>query len=176
MKAERGYPRYTITPKGEAALLRGHPWVYDAEILNVEGEAENGALVDVLSKKGRYLGTGFYNSRSKITVRLLSANANDRFDEDFWERRVRYALSYRKTVMADPGDFSACRLIFGGALLIDGVFGMRGGIFFNTGVHADEPGVGLILRHDDDFKTVCESGCAGKNHDRSDEESNDFLH
>ena len=30
MKAERGYPRFTITPKAEAAILRGHPWVYDA--------------------------------------------------------------------------------------------------------------------------------------------------
>ena len=37
MKAERGYPRFTITPKAEAAILRGHPWVYDAEVLSIEG-------------------------------------------------------------------------------------------------------------------------------------------
>lgn len=46
MKLDRGYPRYTVTPKAEASLLRGHPWVYDAEILNIEGETENGGLVD----------------------------------------------------------------------------------------------------------------------------------
>ena len=65
MKLDRGYPRYTVTPKAEASLLRGHPWVYDAEILNIEGETENGGLVDVLSKKGRYLGTGFLSQQSK---------------------------------------------------------------------------------------------------------------
>ena len=59
MKAERGYPRYTVTPKAEAAILRGHPWVYGEEVLDIQGETENGGLVDVLSRKGRYLGTGF---------------------------------------------------------------------------------------------------------------------
>ena len=78
MKTERNYPRYTVTPKAEAAILRGHPWVYDAEILQTEGETENGGLVDVVSKKGRYLGTGFLSERSKIRVRLISRNANDR--------------------------------------------------------------------------------------------------
>ena len=53
MKAERNYPRYTVTAKAEAAILRGHPWVYDAEITATEGQAENGGLVDVISKKGR---------------------------------------------------------------------------------------------------------------------------
>lgn len=59
MKIERGYPIYTVTPKAENAIVKGHPWVYDAEILNIEGEIDNGGLVDVVSKKGRYLGTGF---------------------------------------------------------------------------------------------------------------------
>ena len=77
MKAERNYPRYTVTAKAEAAILRGHPWVYDAEITATEGQAENGGLVDVISKKGRYLGTGFLSEQSKIRVRLVSRNAND---------------------------------------------------------------------------------------------------
>ena len=38
MKIERGYPTYTVTPKAENAIVKGHPWVYDAEILNIEGE------------------------------------------------------------------------------------------------------------------------------------------
>ena len=62
MKAERSYPRYTVTSKAEAAILRGHPWVYGQEVLAAEGTAENGDLVDVLSKKGRYLGTGFLSN------------------------------------------------------------------------------------------------------------------
>lgn len=114
MKAERSYPRYTVTPKAEASLVKGHPWVYDAEIINVEGTAENGGLVDVLSKKGRYLGTGFLSEQSKIRVRLISRNANDRFDEAFWERKLRWAWDYRKTVMGEA-DLNCCRVIFGEA-------------------------------------------------------------
>ena len=114
MKADRGYPKFTITPKAEAAILRGHPWVYDAEILSMEGTPENGKLVDILSKKGRYLGTGFLSEQSKIRVRLISRNANDRFDEAFWERKLRWAWDYRKSVMAEE-DLDCCRIIFGEA-------------------------------------------------------------
>ncbi len=114
MKMERGYPIYTVTPKAEAAILRGHPWVYDAEILNTEGETGNGGLVDVVSKKGRYLGTGFLSQQSKIRVRLISRNANDRFDAAFWRRKLQWAWDYRKSVM-DPADLDACRVIFGEA-------------------------------------------------------------
>ena len=114
MKAERSYPRFTVTPKAEASILRGHPWIYDAEILTVEGTPENGNLVDILSKKGRYLGTGFLSEQSKIRVRLISRNTNDRFDEAFWERKLRWAWEYRKTVM-DPEDLDCCRIIFGEA-------------------------------------------------------------
>ena len=67
MKAERTYPRYTVTAKAEAAILRGHPWVYDEEITAPEGQAENGGLVDVISKKGRYLGTGFLSEPVSYT-------------------------------------------------------------------------------------------------------------
>ena len=114
MKADRGYPKFTITPKAEAAILRGHPWVYDAEILSMEGAPENGKLVDILNKKGRYLGTGFLSEQSKIRVRLISRNANDRFDEAFWERKLRWAWDYRKSVMAEE-DLDCCRIIFGEA-------------------------------------------------------------
>ena len=114
MKMERGYPIYTVTPKAENAIVKGHPWVYDAEILNIEGETANGGLVDVISRKGRYLGTGFLSQQSKIRVRLISRNANDRFDEAFWRRKLQWAWDYRKSVM-DPADLDACRMIFGEA-------------------------------------------------------------
>ena len=114
MKTQRPYPALTITPKGERALVDGHPWVYAGEVTQVPEGTEDGALVDVLSRKGSYLGTGFYNSRSMIRVRLLSRNANDRFDRAFWERRVQYAWDYRKTVMGEE-DSRCCRIIFGEA-------------------------------------------------------------
>ena len=110
----RAYTKFYITPKGERAARSGHPWVYAEEITNIEGEYRNGDLVDVVTGKGKYLGTGFVNDHSKIRVRLISTNTNDKFDADFWERRLRYAIDYRRTVM--PGaDFKCCRLIFGEA-------------------------------------------------------------
>ena len=120
MKTERLYPSVTVTPKAEAAILRGHPWVYDAEILSMDGTPENGGLTDVRSRKGAYLGTGFLSEKSKIRVRLLSRNANDRFDAAFWERKLRWAWEYRKTVMA-PEDLDACRVVFGEADMFPGL-------------------------------------------------------
>ena len=108
----RPYAKLTITKKGERAARSGHPWVYGEEVTHVEGTYQTGDIVDVYSDKDRYLGTGFANDISKIRVRIVSRNANDRFDEAFWQRRVKYALDYRKTVMGDK-DFACCRLIFG---------------------------------------------------------------
>lgn len=110
----RPYAKLTITKKGERAARSGHPWVYGEEVIHVEGTYQTGDIVDVYSDKDRYLGTGFANDISKIRVRIVSRNANDRFDEAFWQRRVKYALDYRKTVMGDK-DFACCRLIFGDA-------------------------------------------------------------
>ena len=113
MKAERSYPKFIITAKGTRWVEQGHPWIYEGEVLREEGDCENGALADAVSEKGKYLGTGFVSRQSKIRLRLLSRNANDRFDEAFWQRRIQYAWDYRKTVMA--GDISCCRVIFGEA-------------------------------------------------------------
>lgn len=119
MKSERNYPSASVSKKAEAAIKRGHPWIYDTEIKSVDGEWANGCLTDVVSEKGSYLGTGFVSEKSKIRIRLLSNNANDKFDAAFFKRRLKYALDYRKTVMG--GDYSACRLIFGEA---DGLPGL----------------------------------------------------
>jgi len=112
MKQAREYPQVKVSKKAEHAIIKGHPWVYFNEITEAQ-PFENGELVDVVSQKGSYLGTGFANENSKIRVRLISRNANDKFDEAFFERRLRHAIDYRKTVMGD--DFSNCRLIFGEA-------------------------------------------------------------
>ena len=113
MKIEREYPSFIITKKGSAWVGTGHPWIYAQEIISKSTEPENGALVDALSENGRYLGTGLYSRESKIGLRLISRNANDRFDAEFWKRRIRYAWDYRRTVMG--GDVSCCRVIFGEA-------------------------------------------------------------
>lgn len=109
----RNFPKITLTQKGTDFLRGGHVWVYADEITQIEGEPIDGEPADVYSPKGRYLGTGFYNSHSKIRVRVVSKNANDRFDEAFWERKLRWAIEYRRRVMGS--DFVCCRLIHGEA-------------------------------------------------------------
>lgn len=113
------FPHVTITKKQEVSIRKGHPWVYADEISEQSDNIDNGAYVDVMSNKGSYLGTGFYSANSKIRVRILGNNANEKYDDGFYERRIRYALEYRKTVMGD--DFKACRLIHGEA---DGLPGL----------------------------------------------------
>ena len=113
MKQRREHPVFIITKKGARWVEGGHPWIYAAEVLREEGPTENGGLADALSEKGKYLGTGFVSRASKIRLRLLSRNANDRFDAAFWRRRIQYAWDYRKSVMGE--DCACCRLIFGEA-------------------------------------------------------------
>ncbi|MCI9405359.1 MAG: class I SAM-dependent rRNA methyltransferase [Oscillospiraceae bacterium] len=108
-----------ISQKGETGLRAGHPWVYDTEVLPLVQPCTDGSLVEVRSAKGRYLGAGFYNSRSKIRVRVISTNANDRFDRGFFRRRLSHAWEYRKTVMGK--DLDCCRLIFGEADFFPGL-------------------------------------------------------
>ena len=117
----RDFAKVIITEKGADFLRGGHVWVYEGEVVKTEsGVPESagaapvdGDLVNVFSQKGKYLGTGFYNSHSKIRVRIVSKNANDRFDEEFWTRKLRWAIEYRRRVMG--ADFACCRLIFGEA-------------------------------------------------------------
>ncbi len=144
MKSDRPYPMFMVTAKGARWLQTGHPWVYANDLqdeapssapsltedlpantpapLSSSPDApglENGNLVDVFSPKGSYLGTGFYSAASKIRIRLLSRNANDRFDEAFWQRRFQYAWDYRQQVL--PYDLKAIRLIFGEADQLPGL-------------------------------------------------------
>lgn len=118
MKQERNFPSVVITKKAENAARAGHPWVYAEEITERRGELRQGCITDVFSQKGAWLGAGFYSETSKIGVRILSDNANESFGPEFFERRVKYALEYRRAVMDDLG---CCRLIFGEA---DGLPGL----------------------------------------------------
>jgi 23S rRNA (cytosine1962-C5)-methyltransferase len=116
---ERNYPVYTVTKKAELSLKNGHPWVYGEEVVDMSEVCPDGALADVRGAKGNYLGTGYVNSKSKIRVRVISTNANDRFDEAFYQRRVKYAVDYRRQVMGE--DFDSCRLVFGEADMLPGL-------------------------------------------------------
>jgi len=84
-----------ILKPGEAdRIVAGHPWIYHSEILRLTAPVADGDLVQVKDHRQRLLGTGFFNSRSKINIRVLSP---DRLtvDEKFFEERIRAALAVR---------------------------------------------------------------------------------
>lgn len=149
MKNTRAYPLATVSRKAEQALRAGHPWVYDTEIRDIAGVCENGCLVDVASDKGAYLGTGVLSEKSKIRIRILSKNANDDYGEEFFARRMKYALDYRLTVMG--GDISCCRLVFGEADGLPGVTVDRYGDILVTQLLS----YGMELRRDMLFRGLC---------------------
>ena len=158
MKAERPYPIARVTAKAENLIRKGSPWGYDTETSQIPGEIENGALVDLASPKGAYLGTALLSRESKIRLRILSRNPNDRFDRAFFRRRLSYALSYRKTVMGD--DFGACRLVFGEADGLPGLTVDRFGdllvsqvLFYGTEMRKD-------MLYEELFSLLAEEGVA----------------
>lgn len=110
----------TISKRAELAARGGHPWIYGTEIKSADEGIEPGDIVKVLSSKGKFVGSGFYNPHSKITVRIFSTNANDTFDSAFWKRRAAYAVDYRLQVMRKE-DYDCCRLVFGEADQLPGM-------------------------------------------------------
>ena len=107
-----------ILKKGEGRTLKsGGAWVYDNEIDRVEGDYENGDILAVKDFDGFFLGWGFINTRSKITIRVMSRRKEHEITEEFLEKRVRNAWEYRKATV----DTGCCRLIFGEADWLPGL-------------------------------------------------------
>ena len=147
---KRNYPLITISEKGEDFIESGNNWVYENEVISISKEHNNGDIVDVISKKGKYLGTGFISDVSKIRVRIFSKNANDVFDYDFFKRRIKYAIDYRLTVL---NDITCGRMIFGEA---DGFPGLTVDKY-NDILVTQITTIGLDMRRDIIFKGMLEA-------------------
>ena len=117
--AQENLPVVHVINGRQKKLLQGHPWVYGNEIERVEGETQDGGLVTVVDFRGRYMGTGVYNSRSLITVRLLT-HRQEEITDALIAARVRAACDYRKFILRREGTDS-CRLIYGEADRLPGV-------------------------------------------------------
>ena len=109
----------TVTlKKGEGRTLKaGGMWVYDNEIAGITGSFQNGDMVNIVDFDGYFLGYGFINTRSKITVRLMSRDRGAVIDDAFLEMRVRNAWEYRRQTV----DTTSCRLVFGEADFLPGL-------------------------------------------------------
>ena len=111
------YSTKVILKKGEGRTLKsGGMWVFDNEIAKFDGDFKNGDIVSVEDFDGYFMGVGFINTNSKITVRILSRK-NVQIDDAFLRIRVKDAWEYRKKTV----DTSCCRLIFGEADFLPGI-------------------------------------------------------
>ena len=122
---EKNLPVVHVINGRQKKLLQGHPWVYGNEIERVEGETVDGELVTVVDFRGRYMGTGFFNSKSLITVRLLT-HRQEEITDSLIAARVKAACDYRRFTMQREGTDS-CRLIYGEADRLPGVIADRFG-------------------------------------------------
>ena len=102
------YPRIILKKGRDAALRRGHPWVFSGALASVEGKLEPGDIVLAADATGRNLGLGFFNT-GDIAFRLLTDNPAARIDAGFWRRRIEWALALRRQVV--PPETDAFRLV-----------------------------------------------------------------
>ncbi|MBU3146022.1 class I SAM-dependent rRNA methyltransferase [Clostridium sp. CF012] len=107
---------YLYRGKGRNAE-NGHLWIYANEIENVDGEYENGDIIEAYNFRGEFIGKGFINDVSKIAIRIMTRDINEEIDEEFFRRKLRAAWAYRKTVI----DTSSCRFLFGEADFVPGM-------------------------------------------------------
>lgn len=90
-------------------ILSGHPWIYKTEIDRIEGDYTPGGIVNVLNHKKEFIGKGYINLKSMITVRLLTRDIHEEIDEEFFRKRIKRAWEYRKKVM---DNLNSCRVVF----------------------------------------------------------------
>ena len=95
-------------------------WIYDNEIDTISGTFENGDIVNIEDFDGYFLGYGFINTNSTITVRILARKKENRITREFLHERLLQAWNYRKTVM-EQADLNCCRIVFGEADFLPGI-------------------------------------------------------
>ena len=112
-------PYIIISEEGEKFLRKGQMWMYKNNIQELDESLENGCVIDILTTKKEYLGTGFLSKLSHIVVRILTKDRNEEINREFFKQRIQFAYDFRKTVESE--NITNCRLIYGEA---DGLPGL----------------------------------------------------
>ena len=116
------YPKVCLRRGEEAGVLKGQKLIYDNELDWADDICIDGCVVDVLDSRQHFVARGFFNARSKLTVRVLTRRAEETIDRDFFARRIRAAWQTRQTL----GFSDSCRVVFGES---DGLPGLTVGKF-----------------------------------------------
>ena len=103
------YPNVCLR-RGEAADVRaGQTLIFDNELDWADDTCTDGCIVDVLDDQLRFAARGFFNSRSKITVRVLTRDPSETITRDFFRSRIEAAWRARQQL----GFYDSCRVVFG---------------------------------------------------------------
>ena len=106
-----------LKPFTNTRIQSGHPWIFSNEVASITGNPADGSIVQVMSSKKQFIGSGFFNGKSQIVVRLLTRDPAERINEAFFVDRLSSAWKYRTTL----GYVENCRLIFGEADFLPGL-------------------------------------------------------
>lgn len=98
-------------------VLSGHFWVFKNEIEKIDGTYENGDIVKVYTNDGKFIGKGYLNDISTISIRILTRNENEEINKEFFRKKLSNAWEYRKKVI----DTKSCRFVFGEADFLPGL-------------------------------------------------------
>lgn len=135
--SSNNFPRVFLNKNEEKEIQQGYPWVFDNEISHLKHRANDksewkneslkecsvpdGTVVEIYTKAGGFLGTGVFNKKSKITIRIIGSEHADQILDDtetYWEKKIQNAVELRKLYYSDLDSY---RLIFGEADLIPGL-------------------------------------------------------
>src|SRR5580698_2815744 len=97
-------PTVLLKPGAADRVVAGHPWIYAGSLLRLTGPAEDGALVQIKDHRQRFLGVGFYNSKSKIQVRVIAPERVE-VNKDFFVEQIRAALAERQRHLPKAASF-----------------------------------------------------------------------
>jgi len=103
----------------EKAVRQLHPWVFSGAIDQIKGNPENGDIIMVTDSNNNFLAYGFFNSKSRVAVRLLEWNLETEINESWWRKKIRTAVKHRDEL--NTGDTNTYRLIFSEADFLPGL-------------------------------------------------------
>jgi 23S rRNA (cytosine1962-C5)-methyltransferase len=118
----------------EKAAWQLHPWIFSGAIEKLNGKPDNGDLVMVTDHNKEFIAFGFYNSFSRVAVRLLEWHPDVKIDEEWWRNRVKKAVEARKPIL-ESGKTNTCRLIFSEADFLPGLIVDKYAEYLSVQIH-----------------------------------------
>jgi 23S rRNA (cytosine1962-C5)-methyltransferase len=102
-----------VLPQVRLKIARrsSHPWIYQKMVEKPSARIPPGGVVDVIDREGQWVGRGFYNGHSRITLRILTSNRDEPVDDAFFAHRLGRAVELRRAWLGLDAVTDAYRLV-----------------------------------------------------------------